>query len=115
MGGEDVKAGDRSRSHHLIDVVGVDDDVIDTTAELASHDAEAAAGVPLGIHVDDEPAQAELRKVGRHVDGGGGLAHAALLVDDCIDSWQFCCWDDGRSCPDYTGVIRERAFAQAWN
>src|ERR1700694_1839112 len=92
MGWKDVEAGDRGRPDHLVDVVGIDDDVVDTAAELAAHDAEATGGVALWVHVDDQPAQAEFRKVGGHVDGGGGLSDSALLVDDCVDSWQFAGW-----------------------
>src|SRR5216684_5558947 len=114
MGGKDVEAGDRRRAHHLIDVVGVDDDVVDTMAELASHDAEPTGRVALGIHVDDEPAQAELRKVGRHVDGGCGLSHAALLVDDCVDSWQFCWPGRGRILPGLYGHNSRTHVCQRW-
>src|SRR4029077_14120004 len=90
--GKDVEAGDRGGPDDLVDVVGVDDDVVDTTAELAAGDAESAGGVALRVHVDDQPAQAELRKVGSHVDGGRRLTDSALLVDDCVDSWQFAGW-----------------------
>src|SRR3982074_1949374 len=109
MRGKDVEAGDRGRPYDVIDVMRVDDDVIDAMAELASDDPEPPGGVALGIHVNDEPAQAELRKVGRHVDGRCGLAHAALLVDDCVDSWQFC-WQGRWTDParDYPGLTRRR-------
>src|SRR5436309_23179 len=72
-------------------------------AELASDDAETAGGVALRVHIHDEPAQAELRKVGRHVDGGGSLPDSALLVDDCVDSWQFAGWNAGRLLPGLYG------------
>src|SRR5256886_15323954 len=96
MRGEDVETGDRGRANHVVDVLSVDDDVVDAMAELASDDAQTAGGIALGVHIHDEPAQAELRKVGRHVDGGGSLPDSALLVDDCGDSWQFPRWDAGR-------------------
>src|SRR5438105_10577065 len=109
---EDVEARHRGRTDHLVDVIGIDDDVVDTTAELAADNAEPAGGVALRVHVDDQPAQAELRKVGGHVDGGRGLADSALLVDDCVDSWQFAGWNVGRRCADYTVGAIKRMFAQ---
>src|SRR5437764_6677893 len=99
MRGQYVQTRDCRRTDHLIDVLGVDDDVVDAMAELASDNAEAAGGVALGVHVHDKPAQAELRKVGRHVDGGRSLPDSALLVDDCVDSWQFAGWGAGRLRP----------------
>src|SRR5438477_13083799 len=92
--------------------MGIHDDVVDTTVELATDDAEPAGRVALRVHVDDQPAQAELRKVGSHVDGGRGLADSALSVDDCVDSWQFAGWNAGRRCPDYTVAGIKRTFAQ---
>src|SRR5437899_12467884 len=96
MGGQNVETRDARRTDHLVDVLSVDDDVVDAMAELASDDAQTAGGIALGVHIHDEPAQAELRKVGRHVDGGGSLPDSALLVDDCVDSWQFAGWNAGR-------------------
>src|SRR2546430_17439039 len=89
MRGEDVETGDRGRANHVVDVLSVDDDVVDAMAELASDDAQTAGGIALGVHIHDEPAQAELRKVGRHVDGGGRLPDSALLGGDCVDSLPF--------------------------
>src|SRR6059058_5812719 len=105
MRGQYVQTRDCRRTDHLIDVLGVDDDVVDAMAELASDNAEAAGGVALGVHVHDKPAQAELRKVGRHVDGGRGLPDSALLVNDCVDSWQFAGWDAGRLLPGLYGRV----------
>src|SRR2546430_17501049 len=96
MRGEDVETGDRGRANHVVDVLGVDDDVVDAMAELASDDAQTAGGIALGVHIHDEPAQAELRKVGRHVDGGGSLSDSAPLVDDCGDLLHSAGWDAGR-------------------
>ena len=45
-------------------------------------EAEAAGGVALRIGVDEERAVAREREGGGEVDGGGGLADAALLVRD---------------------------------
>ncbi len=43
-------------------------------------DAEAGRGVALGIEIDDQHALADRGQRGAEVDGGGGLADAALLV-----------------------------------
>src|SRR5438045_9242508 len=102
-----VQTRDRRRTDHLIDVLGVDDDVVDAMAELASDNAEATGGVALGVHVHDKPAQAELRKVGRHVDGGRSLPDPAPLVDGGVDAWQFAGWDAGRLLPGLYGGLSQ--------
>jgi len=48
-------------------------------------DADAAGHVGLGVHVDEEDLAVGEGKRGRQVDGGGGFAHAALLVGDSDD------------------------------
>ena len=45
-------------------------------------DAEPGRGVALRIEVDDQRPQAHLGQAGTGVDGGGGLADAALLIGD---------------------------------
>src|SRR5207253_4987617 len=82
------------------------------SSDLATDDAQPAGGVALRVHVDDQHAEAELRQVGGHVDSGRGLADSALLIDDCVDSWQFAGWNAGRCCPDYTVAGIKRTFAQ---
>ena len=48
--------------------------------------ADAAGQVALGIDVDEQHALLGERQRRRQVDGGGGLADAALLVGDGDDS-----------------------------
>ena len=69
--------------------------------------AEPAGGVGLRVEVDHEHGRARLRETRGDVDRGRRLAHAALLVRDCIDA---------RHRPDPTvavGRIRARATG-AW-
>ena len=54
--------------------------VVHRGVELPDVQAEAGAGVALGIEVDDEDPQAPFGQAGAQVDRGGRLAHAALLV-----------------------------------
>ncbi|GAA0810557.1 hypothetical protein Sya03_19560 [Spirilliplanes yamanashiensis] len=49
-------------------------------------DVEARGGVALGVEVDDQDAVAVQGERDGQVDGGGGLAHAALLVRDAEDA-----------------------------
>ena len=47
---------------------------------LSLVDAEAGGGVGLGVEVAHQHPQPQLRQRRGQIDGGGGLAHAALLV-----------------------------------
>ncbi len=49
-------------------------------------DAQARRGVALRVGVDQQHALADGGQGGAEVDGGGGLAHAALLVGDGQDA-----------------------------
>lgn len=51
--------------------------------------AEAGGGVGLRVEVHDEDALAELRQVRAEVDGSGGFAHAAFLIDEGVDASHF--------------------------
>ena len=55
-------------------------------ARLAAVDeAQAAGGVPLRVHVDQEHAMAEPRQARGEVDRRGRLGHAALLIGQAED------------------------------
>src|SRR5665647_3254356 len=56
--------------------------VVHGQLELALVDARAHGGVALRVQVDHQHALADLGQPGGEVDGGGGLAHPALLVGD---------------------------------
>ena len=64
----------------------VHDDVVHRGLEPAVVDAETRGGVALRVEVDDQRAVAQLGQAGTEVDGGGGLADAALLVGDGDDT-----------------------------
>ncbi len=49
-------------------------------------DAEPGAGIALRVEVDDEQALADGRERRAEIDGGGGLANAALLVGQREDA-----------------------------
>ena len=67
----DTRFGDRG---------GLQQHVINRELQLALVHARAHGGVALRIQVDHQHALAELRQTCREIDGGGGLAHPALLV-----------------------------------
>ena len=49
-------------------------------------DAEAGAGIALRVEVDDQHALADGGQRGAEIDGGGGLADAALLIGERDDT-----------------------------
>ena len=57
---------------------------IDRTGGAA--DAETGAGVALRIEIDDQNGFMGRGHGGRQIDGGGGFAHAALLIGDGDDA-----------------------------
>jgi hypothetical protein len=60
--------------------------VIDGALELVPLEPEPAAGIPLGVHVDEEHLALGRGEARGEVDGGGRLADAALLIGDADDS-----------------------------
>ena len=50
---------------------------------------EGGGGVGLRVEVHDEDALSELRQIRAEVDGSGGFAHAAFLIDEGVDSGHF--------------------------
>ena len=63
----------------------------DSTSKLvmgarSSGDADAGRGVALRVEVEDQHLLADGGQRGAEVDGGGGLADAALLVGDGKDA-----------------------------
>ena len=49
-------------------------------------DAKTGRCVRLRIEVDDKDSLSHLGKIRGEVDGGGGFAHSALLVDEGVDA-----------------------------
>jgi hypothetical protein len=48
-------------------------------------DAQAARGITLGIHVDEQRFLAKVGKAGGQVDRGSGFTHSSLLIGDGND------------------------------
>ena len=49
---------------------------------LGFFQAQTAGGVGLRVEVDEKDGPAGRGEAGREIDGGGGFAHAALLIGD---------------------------------
>ncbi len=60
--------------------------MVDGALFRSGKDAEAAAGVALRVHVDEQHALALGGQGSGQVHRRGGLAHAALLIGDCQDA-----------------------------
>ena len=59
--------------------------IADRRLEVSQVDAQADRKIGLGVHIDAQNAVALLSQRAREIDGGGGLAHAALLIGDGDD------------------------------
>src|SRR5438477_4980925 len=57
-----------------------DQHVVGRAAPVATVDAKTSGGVALRIEIDDQHAFADRGECGTEIDGGGGLAYAALLI-----------------------------------
>ena len=82
----DEEVLDRRRLDAVLDGHVAQDHVVHRCLQAADVDAEAGAGVALGIEIDDQDPVAEIGQAGTEVDRGGGLADAALLVGDGHDA-----------------------------
>src|SRR5690606_19747299 len=77
--GEVVDAGGRD---HLKGGAFAAKGAVEGAALLFFH-ADGGGGVGLGVKIDQKSGDFFLGETGGEVDGGGGLADAALLVGDC--------------------------------
>jgi len=59
--------------------------LIDGVLDLCLDETETRGRIPLWVRIDDEDPFSFYRAAGREIDGGGGLADPALLVDDTDD------------------------------
>lgn len=66
-------------------VEGSDQHLVCTHLDAPLGDAVAGGGVALGVQIHDQNLFAQRGHTGREVDGGGGLAHTALLICHCYD------------------------------
>ncbi len=86
VGADNVVAALRARPLRLVDRGAFQQDVVDAGIEGALVDPRAHGGIALGIEVDHQHPASEPSQSGRQVDGGRGLADAALLVGDAEDA-----------------------------
>ena len=81
VGRREVETLDRGRHHDVLDAqLAIHQHVIDALLELVRVDAHADRHRALRIEVDEQHLAAGLDECGTEVDGGRGLADAALLV-----------------------------------
>src|SRR5690606_17918589 len=82
VAGQQVEAFDAGLQQHVLGAdVPVHEQVVDREVELERVDAEADGERALRVEVDEQHLEAAFDEGGAEVDGGGGLAHSALLVD----------------------------------
>ncbi len=84
--GDDIQAHAIGEGNDVGQVRLAAEHVVDGSGKLARAQAQGAGGVSLGIDIDDEHALARGGQIRAQVDGGGGLAHAAFLIGNRVDS-----------------------------
>ena len=72
--------------HRPLHIRAVDEHVVDVGGRAVFIHAQAGGGVGLGVEIAQQHPFSLGAEGGCQVDGGGGFAHAALLVDHCDDS-----------------------------
>ena len=72
--------------HRPLHICAVDEHVVDVGRSAVFVHAQAGGGVGLGVEIAQQHPFSLGAEGGCQVDGGGGFAHAALLVDHCDDS-----------------------------
>ena len=82
VAGQQVEALDAGLQQHVLGGdVALHEQVVDREVELERVDAEADGQGALRVEVDEQHLEAVFDEGGAEVDGGGGLADPALLVD----------------------------------
>jgi hypothetical protein len=84
-GRDQAKAGGLYRADELLGGGALQQAVVDAAAVAVGGGPHAAGGVGLRVEVDQEGGVAAVGQAGRQVDGRGGLADAAFLIDDGDD------------------------------
>jgi len=92
--GDELKVGDFGGEQGFGEGGMAEEDVVGAEACVFSFagagEAEASGGVGLGVAVDEEGGKAFEGEGGGEVDGGGGFADSAFLVDDGDDlGWRW--------------------------
>jgi len=83
--GNQGEMADLGEQDHVAGSDVAEQEVIDRGAVVVAAEAEAAGGVGLWVDIDQQRGKAFEGQRGGQVDGGGGLADAAFLVDDGDD------------------------------
>ena len=60
----------------------IDHHIVDGILDFLFIHPEARGGIGLGVKVTEQDLQTQVMEGCRQIYGGGGLAHAALLIDD---------------------------------
>src|SRR5690606_15548986 len=95
-GRDDLEVAELGGVDELGDRAAIEEGVVDGAVEVIAAEAETAAGVALRIHVDEQGAALRRGEARGQVDGGGRLAHAALLIGDTDDAGHVRApWDSG--------------------
>ena len=81
----DEEAGNLGRDDGTFELGLAEDQLIAGQRPRLALDAKAGAGVALRVEIDDENAVPRRCQCGRQIDGGRGLADAALLIGDGDD------------------------------
>ena len=82
VGGQDTKRGRPCGAKRFVERLRAEEDVIHRRIETSLLDAEARRGVALRVEVHEQGRALGECEACCEVDGGRGLAHAALLVHD---------------------------------
>src|SRR5690606_21653963 len=102
----EVEAADED----VVDRHPLDHDVVHRRLHVGAVDADPAGRVALGVHVDDERAPLGDGQAGTQIDGGRGLADAALLVrygndaGHALQLWSSLDW----GVQQYNALVRAR-------
>src|SRR5690606_28961521 len=102
----EVEAADED----LLERQSLDHDVVHGRVHVRALDADPAGRVALGVHVDDERAPLGDGQAGTQIDGGRGLADAALLVrygndaGHALQLWSSLDW----GVQQYNALVRAR-------
>ena len=87
MGGQYIAIGCFRNGGH--GVRAVDDHIVYGLLDAALVYAETGSGICLGVEVHQKDLQPQVMEGSGQIDGCGGFANAALLIDNCNDLSHF--------------------------
>src|SRR6185503_10636012 len=86
---DDAEEWELSREGRLTQRQAVQQDVVYRLPGLGLVDAETGRRITLRIEINQDGTPLRQRQSSSEVHGGGGLSHAALLIDDCDHSGHY--------------------------